>query len=514
MKKILFFALLFSIHNIIQAQWRNNNWIFGDFTTGSDTSISGVMRLDFTSGSPVVYKLPQINYIESFAMSVICDTIGEIEYYTNGFQINNKWHEIIENGKNLLNNNNSVSASSVRQGAMFLPYPNHPDSVVLLNSDVFIFYTTNGEIEVGSRTINYSVIDKLTNSGHGKVVERESSIIVDTLILGQLQAVKHANGRDWWIITNEFGLNNYYRFLLTPNGIVDFGTQWLPTLVFTQYGQSCFSPDGNWYIKYSSPYLSKPCWLDIYRFDRCLGLLSDHQHIKIQETGNFGGCGISANSRFAYVSVRDSILQYDLWASDIATSMQVVALYDGFLDNVQPDTTLPPFYIPTDFNMLQLGPDKKMYISVRANSSHYLHVIDQPDSLGMACDVLQHHIKLPYIRSYDLPNIPNYYLGKLPGSDCDTITVGTYDNNLSGNPSDISIFPNPATESVTVSWNIPKNFDNIKIYSFIGKLMLHQKIIGNQFNFDVSSFEEGIYFIEASGKNRAHVIKKLIVMKN
>lgn len=51
----------------------------------------------------------------------------------------------------------------------------------------------------------------------------------------------------------------------------------------------------------------------------------------------------------------------------------------------------------------------------------YLHVINNPDLPGDNCDVCQHCVALPSWNSFSMPNFPNYRLGYLEGSPCDTL---------------------------------------------------------------------------------------------
>jgi PKD repeat protein len=67
-----------------------------------------------------------------------------------------------------------------------------------------------------------------------------------------------------------------------------------------------------------------------------------------------------------------------------------------------------------------LAPDGKIYINSN-NRCSYLHVINEPDSLGLACEVCQHCVDLPSVNAFSMPNFPNYRLGHLEGSPCDTL---------------------------------------------------------------------------------------------
>jgi hypothetical protein len=58
-----------------------------------------------------------------------------------------------------------------------------------------------------------------------------------------------------------------------------------------------------------------------------------------------------------------------------------------------------------------------------------LSVINQPDSLGLACDFQPFSFYLGGARTYyGLPNNPDYELGAWVGSPCDTLSVGVDEN--------------------------------------------------------------------------------------
>jgi hypothetical protein len=65
-------------------------------------------------------------------------------------------------------------------------------------------------------------------------------------------------------------------------------------------------------------------------------------------------------------------------------------------------------------------------MSPTAGSSKYLHVIDRPDLRAPECKFLQHAININIWNARTVPNIPNYRLGPIDGSFCDTLGL----NNL------------------------------------------------------------------------------------
>ncbi|MCB0399211.1 MAG: T9SS type A sorting domain-containing protein [Winogradskyella sp.] len=89
-----------------------------------------------------------------------------------------------------------------------------------------------------------------------------------------------------------------------------------------------------------------------------------------------------------------------------------------------------------------------------------------------------------------------------------------YDASLSVNDfefSDLTLFPNPATNEVNLKWNKPEDV-SIRIFDTQGKIMFYGKKINlfNGFKVDVSSFNSGIYFVKLNS-SKGEITKKLIL---
>ncbi|MFM7822897.1 MAG: T9SS type A sorting domain-containing protein, partial [Bacteroidota bacterium] len=216
------------------------------------------------------------------------------------------------------------------------------------------------------------------------------------------------------------------------------------------------------------------------------------------------GASISPNSRYAYVTFGgNEILQYDLNASNIVASEQVVATYDGFQ---------APAGWNTNFWMHQIGPDGKIYINT-TSTTMALHTIETPDSAGVASNVQQHSILLPKFNA-TLPNFPNYRLGALAGSPCDTLT---HLNNVQAHDLKFKVFPNPNNGEFQISYQLTQNKQgHLEILDINGKLLWSrnlpawsttQKIIMDD------TIPQGFYLIRlSSDKNIA--TQKLIIYEN
>jgi hypothetical protein len=135
-------------------------------------------------------------------------------------------------------------------------------------------------------------------------------------------------------------------------------------------------------------------------------------------------------------------------STDIATSKIMVATYDGFSSPVPP--------LNTYFYLSQLAPDGKIYINC-PNSTLDIHVINNPNTLGVGCDVCQHCIHLPAYNHFTIANHPNYFLGADGGSVCDSLTA--VENLQAINSNQLKLFPNPVTKNEEVTFTYPSTGD-------------------------------------------------------
>ena len=318
-------------------------------------------------------------------------------------------HQIIQNGHSWFNGNLS-NGSRYPQSALFLEHPGDSNLVFLINMEVDVI-EIEGESEFAGDILYYSIIDKTLDNGNGAVTIRKETLLNTPMDVGKLSTCKHANGRDWWLVVPAWSSNLYYRFLLSPEGITELESQVTGDIVPTGLGQALFSPDGTKHIRYNGISQSIGEYVTVYDFDRCSGLLSNFQQINLPQGGVSGGTAVSKNSRFLYTTSNIYIYQYDLQATDILATRTLVAEYDGFAD---------PF--STTFFQAQMALDGKIYISA-ANGVRWLHVIQNPNELCPDCNIQQHGIELPTHNAFSIPNMPNYRLGPIDGSPCDTLGI-------------------------------------------------------------------------------------------
>ncbi|MCX6291757.1 MAG: T9SS type A sorting domain-containing protein, partial [Bacteroidetes bacterium] len=327
--------------------------------------------------------------------------------------------------------------------------------------------------------------------------KKNISIINDTLTLGRITACKHANGRDWWVVVHRANSDQYYKMLITPDTILT-SSQSIGGVIrgglSDVAGQALFSPDG---AKYAL--LTYDTTMYVMDFDRCTGDFSNGVMVTIPDTNLATvGCAFSPNSRFLYVSNNQHVFQFDTWAgASMPSTKTIVATYDGFISGLH-----------STFFMMQLAPDNKIYIST-SQGTNVLHVINDPDQPGLSCNLVQHQLRLPSYNAEALPNAPNYDLGALTGSVCDSLPhVGIIE--LADQQDLISVFPNPSVTGIFYFQlnESPDQIKNMEILDVTGRLIDASK--KNLYEVDISSSAGGIYFYSIQTKSGKIIKGKLV----
>ncbi|MBK8192320.1 MAG: T9SS type A sorting domain-containing protein [Lewinellaceae bacterium] len=194
-------------------------------------------------------------------------------------------------------------------------------------------------------------------------------------------------------------------------------------------------------------------------------------------------------------------------ASDIAASGDTVAVYDGFKYNQN----------ELSFGWMERGPDGKIYVIPGCCFS--MHVIENPDLKGLACDVQQHSIDLPTWIYGSLPYFPNYRLYDLPNSPCDTLGI---DGPVSAAPAperaaqSIRIFPNPATDEVRVAFvaAVPAG-TRVSLIDVAGRVLLSEAVPAGAtaHTLVLGICRSGLYFVRVEVAGLVLGVRKLGVLK-
>lgn len=474
----LFLAFSILVLNSFAQGKYGNYWVFSQF-----------LGLNFNYNPLPVADTSRI-YGPQLPTASICDQHGNLSCYVGtwkwadfGIRLYNKYHTLVKGGDSLF----ILSGSQYTQYSGYsalLPFSKLIDSLMLVNFSV-------NEV-LNNHNLNYSLIDTRANGDTGVIFSSNNKVIDFKGIIGAIGYIRHANGRDWWILVHGYPNNKFHKFLASPWKVEYMGEQAIGTvsgILDTTF--SNWESMGEISVNLNGDKLAMCNFgglIEAYNFDRCSGLLSNPmtlQRINVINNNilNMQAANISPSGRFVYAvsyytqppgpspvsSNLGQIVQYDLQATDPANDTVVVY---GFRD------------IDSYIDQLEYGPDGRMWFTGRSptlpNNLSYphdsmLHFIEYPDLKGHACNVKFNQVYLNGRKANSgMPNMPNYNLGPIDGSICDTLgldAVSTEPVVLDSKQIPL-IYPNPSGSQGAVLI-IPHLIENtrVHIYDGSGKLV-------------------------------------------
>ena len=115
--------------------------------------------------------------------------------------------------------------------------------------------------------------------------------------------------------------------------------------------------------------------------------------------------------------------------------------------------------------------------------------------------VEQQGIPLPTPNAFSLPNFPNYRLGPLEGSPCDTLTL-TSTTPIPEQDFDFQVYPNPAYDFIYLSseWDsrVGSRALHWRLIDALGRVVKRVRVNYGSIRekVDVSDLQPGVYFWE------------------
>lgn len=397
----LFFASL----PLATAQMHDNYWIFG-YNYDSPTNNNGTL-LHFENGYPE-FRVENVKHDFGLYCIVCSDSTGNLLFHTNGRQIRNRLHDIMEGGDTI--NPGPIWTDypddyPTSTGGLSAPAPGLPDHYYVIHTSASYNFLIPFPI------LYYSLIDMSENGGLGKVISKNN-----VLAEGNINSpviIKHGNGRDWWLIAGDMLSQTYFTFLIDPEGVHFLQQQDIAPPALTNFSQSIASPDGLTFVSNDD---STGLW--IFDFDRCSGLLSHPRVLPYQPPVFWTASNaFSPDGRFFYAGTHLVVYQLDMQTIDsVYMSFDTIARYEYGA------SPAPPFY--THFYLPELAPDGKIYYAT-FNHSKAFHVLNRPQQPLFAADMAQRGLLLPKHNHGTNCYFPNYRLGKWAGSPCDTLGLAS-----------------------------------------------------------------------------------------
>jgi hypothetical protein len=436
-----------------------------------------------------------------------CDKDGNLQFWSEGRKIYNIDGEVMENGDSI--NHDGVFWESsfnggygARNAMITVPDPVAPDSIVMVIHAFLKLGMASVGLPIYLGHLVYSRVDMHANGGKGKVLDKNNIYAEGVFFPPSL--TRHANGRDWWIVTHTLYSDSAYIFLLSPEGISEpFIQKFGPTFPKkNDYGYSVFSMDGRYYAR---QYFQTG--LVLYQFDRCAGMFVDYRFLPYDTPLLINGTAekmiFSPSGQYLYLITNDKCQQVDTWASEL--KRDTIELIELDKPNCKLSRGLAHF-----------APDGKIYVAP-SSTSRCLHIIEEPDKKASECKFTLNALQLPYYNQSSLLHSPNFRLGALEGSPCDTLGSVSIVDPDEDSGAGFRLYPNPATAQVTLEldrWLSHDRNIQVRILSVTGQLMYEGTLPAFAYihTIPLAAFTPGLYFTQVLDHNGQILgVEKLVV---
>jgi gliding motility-associated-like protein len=259
--------------------------------------------------------------------------------------------------------------------------------------------------------LEYNQVSLNRNGGLGEITIKNKELL-PAEVSSKLSAVKHSNGKDYWVVAHKFNSNEFCSFAVTANGVdtnnyvsSSVGTvHTAPGSTNNAIGYMKISPDGT---KLAVAIYGSSI-LEIYNFDASTGRVSNP--VTSQPIfDNAFGIEFSPDSKFLYSSFTpiempdftDTILDLSVLIQfEVGLGGSIFSNYDTIASD-----TLGSYY-----GGIQLGTDGRIYVARAPYGNAALSVIQNPKRKGTACNFTTNAMDLAGKKSrFGFPNFVQSY---------------------------------------------------------------------------------------------------------
>lgn len=497
MSKILNLLIVLLFAQSLLAQGFDRLWFTG-YNEFPGVAGYGQAQIRFENDTVLVEPASFAFNFES-TVAVMSDSTGQLLFYSNGCSVANRNHEIMANGSDL--NPGEISdlvcpwkGYIVPQGAMVLPSPANDKRYFLIHTGARLDPVR--KLRLGP--LYYTEIDMEKQSGLGAVISK-NNILIDG-DLGAFSAIRHGNGRDWWVILPAYGNHTWYTFLLSPSGFEPQPQQAVALTVrdCEKYMCTAVSRKGNILANWGD------CKVTILDFDRCSGAIS--RRLELEAPTHWipgGGLAFSNTDQYLYATSQNVLFRADLEASKPKFDTMRFS-YDPFLQS--------PYDVPGNtFHYLSTGPNGFIYGNIPSRASH-LHVLKKPDAATISgLDFKPRGLGLPIKGVRTLPHLPNYRLYDWEGSLCDTLGISANGNAPERKHCSVNLAPNPSTANSGIGISACPNMVGIIIDATGKRIDAFYTDNTGKSNLNLKNYSPGIYFLKMQDRGGMIISKRFIV---
>lgn len=436
-----FLIFLMCLSRIIAAQQEQSHWLMGTY-----------LGIRFNNGTAQVIPVNTSKMYAPFGSSSWSDpATGELLFYTSGAYVYNRQHKQMPNGFYI--NDETMSPHCV-----VVPMPGQKHKYYIFSSGTY------------SHKLYYTIVDMSMQGGLGDVASKGHVLAVNAD--NALLACSQLYNQGFWLITHQWGTNNFITYRITENGIE---TQTIVSQTggisgsSTNYttGKMVLNSNGDRLV-YTYQDALQTGVTEEFEFDRRCGTLSQKIRLfahPLQAQEIIAYPEWSPNGRFLYInwmynSGQVMLLQYDMQDTDPNSSYVIIDQNDSRSGD------------------LKLGGDGKIYQATAYMStvSTLLNVMHKPDLQGKACDLRIQTFDLcppivPPFGTYFTEHFPEFVYIKWPKS-TDSIPRLRIEHQCLGEPTQLSAYI--PVEADSFYWelgdgNTSKSVSPVHTYASEGK---------------------------------------------
>ncbi|MBK7888293.1 MAG: hypothetical protein IPJ86_13710 [Bacteroidetes bacterium] len=238
----------------VYAQFKGNIWCFGD---SAGINFTPPMSF-FKSGSSFLRA----------GCSSISDSLGNLIFYGASGNTTNSHNGLVRKGKLFNRNHNKLFNGDTLVGGEW-----YHDMIILPKSVTdSTFYVIMAGVVVPDTGLFYCVVDMKLQGGLGQVVQKNVQI-ENHPVQDMLAAVRHGNGRDWWLVTRRYTYapgnipnNEFWVYRVDSTGIHPRPVQNVGYSIFGNLGDISFNAQGTKLV-----ISSLNNYIGVINFDRCYG---------------------------------------------------------------------------------------------------------------------------------------------------------------------------------------------------------------------------------------------------
>lgn len=348
-----------------------NIWLIGD-----------KHGIDWSNGTPNIISGLKADIYEGHTS--YCRPDGSLAIYTEGHHVYNGQGTSIRftAAEFVSNNSSTMSLILAKPGQDSLYYVFHMDAALKSFNDPEKLY--------------YSVYNIKTES----MVQRVG--LLDTTS-EKITAIRHCNGKDWWVIGMKGTGDSFFAWLLSDSGLASTPVvsksgfeHLMNSLSYPFYVNAGYlkpSHDGSLLTEITIGDLNQPDFLEVHSFDPATGKIRFLTQLTVDllSVGLYA-CEYSPDNQYLYVTT-NTLWQFELSVIDSAAMMNSLKIFDFSSLNLG------------DLGSPVLGPDGRMYMT--SFWKNYLHLIPEPNKAYPDCGFIPRYINVGSQTGLAAPQYPS-----------------------------------------------------------------------------------------------------------